>query len=152
MSPDASIPSIPEDALKAAVENVEQLKQEYIFSTKSFFDQTGLRVEEFTCEAGIAPKEFPRFVAHGVIEITPPLPPGVKLTDEEKKRIPKKRQPIQVMVPAKDLKEAFKLAPELLTAESKNVMAQYEEWLKSQEEAQKNALAQKAVRTKLLGG
>ena len=105
-------------------------EQSFILTSKTYFNQTGLRIEENTLVEGAFPEGFPRFIAHGVVVVELPLPPGAALPPGAKK--PTHRQPIQVPVAGNTIQEAFANAPAALDAEAQSFQEQFEAHHKDQ--------------------
>ena len=102
----------------------------FILTSKTYFNQTGLRIEEHILVDGVLPDGFPNYVAHGMVVVDMPLPPGAVLPPGAK--APQHRQPIQVPVSGANIQEAFANAPAALDIEAKSFQEQFESHHKDQ--------------------
>ena len=142
MSTDA--PSIPQEVIDAAAKQVVQATiPDFIFSTKSRFDQTGLRIDEMILESGTFPADCPRFVANVMVSVPARLPPGMKLPEGVPH--PTQKAPLQVPIPADDFAEAFRVAKPIIDKAAEKFQA-------DAEAASKNKVAQDSIRKRLTAG
>lgn len=99
-------------------------EQNFILTSKTYFNQTGLRIEEHILVDGVLPEGFPKYVAHGMVVVELPTPPGMVMPAGAKK--PTHRQPIQVPVAGNTIQEAFANAKAALDAEAESFQEQFE--------------------------
>lgn len=118
-----------EEIAKMEAESAAEAPLDFIFTSKNYFNQTGLRIEEYELIKGVFPKNFPKFVAHGFVVVTLPMPPGKILKKGEKP--PQHRQPLDLPIEASDIADAYAKAPDLLQAAAEQFQINFEEDMKS---------------------
>jgi hypothetical protein len=125
----ANDPKALEEIAKLEAEMKAEAPLDFIFTSKNYFNQTGLRIEEYELISGKFPKGFPKFVAHGFVVITLPTPQGKILKKGEKP--PQHKQPLDLPVEAINIIDAFIKAPALLQAAAEKFQEQFEEDMKN---------------------
>ncbi len=118
-----------EKPLEALANQEAQEQLAFIFTSQNYFNHTGLRIEEYTLISGVFPQRFPRFIAHGFVVVTLPVPAGKIIKKGEKP--PQHRQPLDLPIEAENIQEAFAKAPDLLQTAAEQYQAQFEEDMKS---------------------
>ena len=88
-------------------------------TTKSYFNEAGLRIEEHVLIDGAFPDDYPIFVAHGVALLSMPG------------QVEPRRAPISVGIPeAKTVQEAYKLAGGHLQKAAEELSDRHEQQIK----------------------
>ena len=118
-----------EEVAKAEAAIAAEAPLDFIFTSKNYFNHTGLRIEEYELVSGSFPEGFPKFVAHGAVVVTLPTPAGKILKKGEKP--PQHKQTLDLPVEAINIVDAFIKAPALLQAAAEQFQAQFEEDMKN---------------------
>jgi hypothetical protein len=144
---DEAIPTIPQDAIEAAINALPPVPVKFIVTSKTYFNQDGLRIEHNTIVDGTEPPDFPHFVAHAELKVE--IDKG-----NPSKGVPPRfhKQPLATPIAAKDIVEAYALAPALLDAECKRAQIEIQRQIDNARTDAAEAIAKKETTRKLTAG
>lgn len=134
-------------ALAAAAH--QEIKEKIIWTSKNYWDQDGMRIEERSIVRGERPKDFPLYIVHAkVVENVPvgKTPDGKFVTQEREFPI------FATLMEANNLDDVVAMAPAALQKAVEEFKVAFEAEKKRAMENAKAKVAQQHVRSQILAG